>query len=358
MGIGGFRHNMVREVFEEPKAIQDTIAGCAKDLPAVIKEVEDREFRIAYLSGSGSSYYACLAGQYAVSALTSLTATSVPASEFPFWASPAVRDFLMVAVSQSGESVDVLSAVETALETGGKVLAITNTPESALAKKANFVLLTRAKRELAVTATKTYVSQIAAVYMLSIGLSGMQKVKDKTELDEFRESLKEAPRLLEETLKSTDKVVREIAETYKNKKFFFVLGSGPNYATALEAALKLKESCNIFAEGYASREFLHGPMRLADENTPMIFIVPPREDIDEPINLIKRFKRLGTPIITISEDEEKIAGLGDSIAIPEGLQPLFTPIIYVGPLHLFAYYSSIARGLNPDKPEKIVKVVK
>jgi len=358
MGPSHFRHHMIREVFEEPKAIKDTIAGCAKDLPAVIKEVEDREFRIAYLSGSGSSYYACLAGQYAVSALTSLTATSVPASEFPFWASPAVRDFLMVAVSQSGESVDILSAVETALETGGKVLAVTNTPGSTLAKKADFVLLTRAEKELAVTATKTYVSQLAAIYMLSIGLSGMQNVKGETELDEFRKSLKEAPRLLEENLKSTDKVVREIAERYRHNKFFFILGSGPNYATALEGALKLKESCNVFAEGYASREFLHGPMRLADENTPMIFIVPPREDVDESVNLIKRFKRLGAPIITISEDVEKIVGLGDSITIPEGSPPLFAPIIYVGPLHLFAYYSSIARGLNPDKPEKIVKVVK
>ena len=349
---------MIREVFEEPKAIRDTIRGCSEGIHAVLDEVAAEGFRVAYLSGSGTSYYASLAGQYAMSTLTSLTATSVPASEFSSWVSPTARDFLVIAVSQSGESVDVLSAVKTALRMGGKVFAVTNEAGSALAKMADFVLLTRAGREYAVTATKTYVSQLAAIYLLSIELSRIQKVKSEVELDEVREGLKEAPRLAEETLRSTDKVVRELAEKYRHNRFFFVLGSGPNYATALEAALKLKESCNVFAEGYASREFLHGPMRLADENTPMIFIVPPRENLDESISLIKRFKSLGAPIITISEDDAKIAGLGDSMTIPEGLPPLFTPIIYVGPLHLLAYYSSIARGLDPDKPEKIVKVVK
>ena len=358
MGVSGFRHHMVREVFEEPKAIRDTIRGCIKDLHAVLDEVAAEGFRVAYLSGSGTSYYASLAGQYAMSTLTSLTATSVPASEFSSWVSPTARDFLVIAVSQSGESVDILSAVKTALRMGGKVFAVTNEPGSALAKMANFVLLTRAGRELAVTATKTYVSQLAAIYLLSIELSGIQKVKSEAELDELRKGLKEAPRLAEETLTSTDKVVRELAQKYMHNKFFFILGSGPNYATALEGALKLKESCNVFAEGYASREFLHGPMRLVDENTPMIFITPPSADTGESVDLIGRFKGFGAPIITVSEGDKKITELGDSIIIPRGLPPAFTPMIYVGPLHLFAYYSSITRGLNPDKPEKITKVVK
>lgn len=237
-------------------------------------------------------------------------------------------------------------------------MAVTNMPGSTLAKKASFVLLTWAGRELAVTATKTYVSQLAAIYTLSIELSGIQKVKSEAELDEFRKGLREAPRLAEETLTSTDKVVKKLAEKYRHNKFFFILGSGPNYATALEGALKLKESCNVFAEGYASREFLHGPMRLVDENTPMIFIVPPDKDVSGHIDLIERFRGLGAPIITVSEGDEKIAELGESITIPKGLPLTFTPMIYVGPLHLFAYYSSVARGLNPDKPEKIVKVVK
>jgi len=349
---------MIQEIFEEPKAIRDTIRGCSEGLQTVLDEVAAEGFRVVYLSGSGTSYYASLAGQYAMSTLTSLTATAVPASELSSWVSPTARDFLLIAFSQSGESVDVLSAAKTALRMGGKVFAVTNEPRSALAKMANFVLLTRAGRELAVTATKTYVSQLAAIYLLSIELSGIQKVKSEVELDELRKGLKEAPRLAEETLTSTDKVVRELAEKYRHNKFFFILGSGPNYTTALEGALKLKESCNVFAEGYASREFLHGPMRLVDENTPMIFITPPDKALSEHLDLIERFRRLGAPIITVSGGDEKIVELGNSIIISRGLPPAFTPMIYVGPLHLFAYYSSITRGLNPDKPEKITKVVK
>ena len=349
---------MIREVFEEPEAIQETIRGCSEDLKTFLDEAMVRKFSSAYLSGSGSSYYASLVGQYAVSTLTNLMATSIPASEFSSWVSPTARGFLMIAFSQSGESADILSSTEAALGMGGKVLAITNTPGSPLTRAANFVLLTRAGKELAVTATKSYVSQLAAIYTLSIELSRLQRVRGEDELDEIRDALLSAPRLGRETLRSTEKAVKRLAEKYKDNRFFFILGSGPNYATALEAALKLKESCNVFAEGYASREFLHGPMRLVDEDTPMIFIVPPGRDISESIDLVRRFKRFGAPIITISEDDSRLRELGDAITIPKGLPPLLTPMIYVGPLHLFAYYSSIARGLNPDKPEKIVKVVK
>ncbi|MHA1832565.1 MAG: SIS domain-containing protein, partial [Candidatus Baldrarchaeia archaeon] len=137
---------------------------------------------------------------------------------------------------------------------------------------------------------------------------------------------------------------------------FFLLGKGPNYATALEGALKLKETCNVFAEGFATREFLHGPIQLVDEKS-LIFIVLPKNEINDTIGLIRILRKFGAQIVLLSEKKDILKD-SKEMYVPEGFPKIFSPILYIIPLQLFSYYSSVARGLNPDNPKKLTKIVK
>ena len=326
----------------------------------VAQEIKSLGFEMMYITGSGTSYHAGLASQYALSNLTNLMTSIISASEFARWIPTKVsRRALLMAISQSGESSDVLEAVEAALDRGMSLLAVTNTPESKLARMSNYQLLPRSGRELAVPATKTYVTQLTSIFMLSIELadedSGVVIPRN------IRAGLNRAPQMLQESLRSLDAKIRNIAERYREKNFMFLLGSGPNYATALEGALKLKETSTIFAEGFATREFLHGPMRLVDERTVVITIVSP-DEVNTYLDLIRSLRNFGAPVISISEYSDDSVGLVESsdetLLVPSGLPKVFSPILYVVPLQLLAYHSSVVRGLNPDKPEKLTKVVK
>jgi len=264
---------------------------------------------------------------------------------------------LLIAISQSGESIDVLNAVKAALEKNMDVLAITNTPESSLTKLSQYTLLTRAGEELAVTATKSHIVQLAILFLLSLELTQTEKTEPE-HVEHLRKRLFEAPTLISKTISINEDLTCGFANIHKTKSFFFLLGSGSNYATALEGALKLKEACNIFAEGIASREFLHGPIQLLNRRTPVLFMLS-ADEIDIFRGLMGTIRKFGAPLISISEKSDKVENVSTGFApIPKGFPKIFSPILYVVPLQLFAYYSSIARNLNPDKPEKLRKVVK
>jgi len=355
-----YPHHMIREIFEESEALRRTIKLERDRIHKIASELSSENYEVIYITGSGTSYHAGLASQYALSNLTGLIATAIPASEFPRWIPFRIsRKTLLMAISQSGESSDVLHAVETASQRGIPILAVTNTLDSTLAKKADYCIFPRSGRELAVPATKTYIAQLMAIFMFSADLALMNR--KNREIEEIRESLDKVPGILEETLKSSEPQIREAAERFKNKYAIFLLGSGPNYATALEGALKLKETCMIFAEGFATREFLHGPIRLVDERTLMIMIASP-DEIEDAVRLSKSLRSFGASLIFISEENSSSSLLSENsdetFLVSSGLQRIFSPILYVLPLQIFAYYMSLAKGLNPDKPEKLTKVVK
>ena len=358
MTIIKFSHYMLQEIHEEPQIVQATLNRGLRETQNIVNIIRSKGYEMIYITGSGTSYHAGLAGQYALSTLTRFITSLIPASEFPFWIPPTIpRKTLLIAFSQSGESSDVLAAARAALNRKMDILAITNTPDSSLTRISHHTLLTGAGEERAVTATKSYVSQLIAIFMLSLGLAIKQEfgAEDSTQL---RQKLLMAPNLILKTINSINDRMRQLADTYSNKNFFFLLGSGPNYATALEGALKLKEACNIFAEGFASREFLHGPIQLVNEKTPVLFTVP-ADEINGYLSLIESLRKFEAPVISISDKENKLKEVSTKvICIPEGFPKVFSPILYVIPLQLFAYHSSVARGLNPDKPEKLTKVVK
>jgi glucosamine--fructose-6-phosphate aminotransferase (isomerizing) len=338
--------------------VQAILSEGSKEVQDIVNKIQSKHYEMIYITGSGTSYHVGLAGQYALSILTKLAASLIPASEFPLWIPLVItRKTLLIAISQSGESSDILAAAKAALDRKMDILAITNTPRSSLTRISQHTLLTLAGEERAVTATKTYVSQLIAISLLSLGLA-MQQESGAVDLVQLRRKLFTVPDLIAKVLNLIDIQVRQLADIYSNKNFFFLLGSGPNYATALEGALKLKEACNIFAEGFASREFLHGPIQLVDEKTPLLIIVP-ADEINGSLSLIESLRKFGAPVIAISDKENKLKKVSaEVICVPEGFPKVFSPILYVIPLQLFAYYSSVVRGLNPDKPEKLTKVVK
>ena len=355
-----YPHHMLREIFEEPEVLRRTINLEQDRIERIASEIHSENYEIFYITGSGTSYHAGLASQYALSNLTGIMATALPASEFHRWVPSKIsRKTLLMAISQSGESSDVLKAAEAALQRGISLLAVTNTLGSTLARMARFHIFPRSGRELAIPATKTYITQLMSIFMFSVNLA--LRSRGNNEFTQMRESLYRVPDIIEGTLRSLRPQIQEAAERFKDKNVIFLLGSGPNYATALEGALKLKETCRIFAEGFATREFLHGPMRLVDERTLMIIMAPP-DEAEDSIRLGKSLRNFGASVVFISEESCNVARLAEGadeiFLVSSGLPKVFSPLLYVLPLQIFAYYMSVSKGLNPDKPEKLTKVVK
>jgi len=348
---------MLREIYEEPSVVEATLTEGSKSLNRIVDGIQSEGYDLTYITGSGTSYHAGLACQYALFNLGIHVTSLIPASEFPSWIPPLIgRKALLIAISQSGESTDTLTAVNTALRKRIDVLALTNREESTLAKISHYVLPIRAGQERAVIATKSYVAQLAALYLFSLELA--ERRKTSQDFTYLKEKLFEAPKLIKEVIESSDGAMSRLAEKYGDRGFFFTLGSGPNYATALEVALKLKEACNVFAEGFAAREFLHGPIQLINDKTPAILVLS-SDEIGNLLSLVNSVRRFGAPAISLCDADDGLKEAStEMLLVPRNFPKIFSPIIYIPPLQLFAYYGSVVRGLNPDKPEKLSKVVK
>ena len=355
-----YEHYMIREILEEPEALKRTIDLEYDRIRNVVNEIAAENYEMVYITGSGTSYHAGLASQYALSNLAGLVSSALPASEFDRWVPKRIsRRTLLIAISQSGESSDVLEAADAALKRKIPILAVTNTPGSSLSEKAEFHIFPRSGRENAIPATKTYVTQLLSLFMFSIELAAKNVGDD--ELLDLRNRLYMAPQAVEHTLKSLIPKIKEASRRFKDLDVVFLLGSGANYATALEGALKLKEACNIFSEGFATREFLHGPLRLVDEHTLVIMIAAP-DEVESLVELSRSLKGFGASTILVSESTRRTKLLTREVdevfTVSSGMPLIFSPLLYILPLQVFTYYSSIFRGFNPDRPEKLKKVVK
>jgi glucosamine--fructose-6-phosphate aminotransferase (isomerizing) len=217
-------------------------------------------------------------------------------------------------------------------------------------------MISRAGSEKAVTATKSFTATLAVTYAFILELARATGAISQR-YEKLVSELRKAPSQVEETLRLCDSSASALASELKEKEVVFLLGSGPNYSTALEGALKLKESCNLYAEGFATREFLHGPTQLVDYRTP-VFIIQSQGEAEEVFHLAGSFRRFGAPTVIVAGKNE--ATLPKDVMTLE-VAPhaeVFSPLIYVIPMQLYAYYSSVVRGLNPDRPEKLKKVVK
>ena len=349
---------MLREIHEQPKAVGDTLREEFAHARTVLQELDASKITMVYFTGSGTSYHACLAANYALSALTRISSTTLPASEFSSWVKQNVQTkTVVVALSQSGESVDALAAVRSAATAGMRTIGITNADQSSLAKQTEFHLFGRAGEEKALAATKSYTATLAAAYALVMELA-RSIVPDSENIELLERGLRNAADQMQLTLTLSEDQARILASKFADRQLHFMLGSGPNYPTALEGALKLKECCNLYAEGFATREFLHGPMQLVDSRTP-VFLLQRSNESEQVAQLAKSFLKFGAPTVVIKRKDEDIMAEGfDTIYVAPDIEEIFSPLVYVIPLQLYAFYSALERGLNPDSPVKLTKVVK
>jgi glucosamine--fructose-6-phosphate aminotransferase (isomerizing) len=361
---GGYKHFMLKEIFEQPRAVIDTIRGRLSEEKgdAVLEGVHlDPKFlkkmhRI-YLIACGTSYHAALVGKFLIEEFCRIPVETDIGSEFRYRNPIIGESDLFVAISQSGETADTLAALREAKRKGAMTLAICNVVESSLAREADHVIYTHAGPEIGVASTKTFVTQLVILFLLGLrvgrGLGLLSKEKGKTLIEE----LIRVPHLMEEMLKTSNQVAK-IARKYLHARDFLYLGRGINYPIALEGALKLKEISYVHAEGYPAGEMKHGPIALIDREMPVVVLATKNEVYEKVLSNIEEVRAREGKVIALASpsDREIVKKVDDVILIPETL-PSLTPILLTIPLQLLAYYMADFKGTDVDQPRNLAKSV-
>jgi len=355
---GGYPHFMLKEIHEQPKALRNALSLRSEVCQEAARILNDSQQ--VYITAAGTSNHAGLAGRYMFTKLSRVRTQNILSSEFPELTGELLcEDDVVLAISQSGETADTINAVKHAKMQGAKVVSVTNVVGSTLSKLSDYTIYTYAGPEYGLAATKTFLVQVACLSLLSLDLSLMRGSLSDGEVKNLREGLMSTPHVVDRTIKRQDRVVRDIAYQYANKQSFFFLGRGISTATAMEGALKLKETAYIHAEAYPAGESRHGPIALIEPGFPVIVIAPPDETYDRLVKNLGEVKAYQAKIISVvQENDSEVRTLSDHpISIPETM-PMFSPITYVVPLQLFAYFVAFRRGYNPDKPRYLVKAVR
>ncbi|UCH01846.1 MAG: glutamine--fructose-6-phosphate transaminase (isomerizing) [Candidatus Bathyarchaeota archaeon] len=354
----GYPHFMLKEIHEQPSRLQDGLR-LQENYLNLLTTFLDRSKEI-YLIACGTSYNACVAASYMFSNLCNLITHPVLASEFVEQYGNAVNiDSTILAVSQSGETADVLNAIEYARFRAATILGITNSIGSTLTRVARAYISQQSGPEIGVAATKTFTSQLMVFAQLALHLAKIRGKVSQNQMDYLTEKIQEIPALVEEIIQIQEKKIRKIAKKYKEKACFYFLGRGISTATAIEGRLKLLEIAYIPSIAYPAGESKHGPISLIEQGFPIIFVCP-KDSTQKALigNIMEMKARGGTIIAVVDESNDEIKKLADDyIEIPADIPELWTPIPYVIPLQLFAYYMAIEKGLNPDMPRNLAKSV-
>ncbi len=361
---GGFKHFMLKEIYEQPRSALDTIRGkiSADHRGIELESIKPRQFskikKIIAL-GCGTSYHACLVGKQLIEDLSRIPVEVNIASEFRY-SNPIIdKSTLVIVVSQSGETADTSEALLEAKRLGAKTLAITNVENSKISRESDHVIYTSAGTEIGVASTKAFTTQLIVFYILSNVLGASKGVISEAALSANVKSLVSIPLLIEKILKLDDRI-KELAQKYNSFNNFIFLGRGLNFPIALEGALKLKEISYIHAEGYAAGEMKHGPIALVDENVPVLFIAPNNGiNFQKIVGNLREIKaRNGLVIFLTSENgaDEYKEYIDDLIEIP-GCDYNISPIATIIPLQLLAYHIARIKGTDIDQPRNLAKVV-
>ncbi len=343
---GGYEHFTLKEILEQREALEEAIEQEGERVRRAA-EMINSAFG-AFFVACGSSYHACLAAQYWFAKLARRHVNVVYASEFPYFSDFLTENTLMVAVSQSGETADVLEAVRAAKMKGVRVLALVNVMGSSLARLSDFSLMLHVGPEVSVVATKSYTAQLALLGLLAYACAGRLE-EGKTEIKEVISKLN--PLLAGDSLSQ----LRGLAASMKDQANVFLIGRGLSHATALEGALKIKEISYMHAEGFAGGELKHGTLALIEEGVPCIAILPEDETKADTLANVQEVKARGGRIIGVANEENPC--FDEFIHVPNGTVRLLHPALMVVPLQLLAYYLAVLRGYDPDRPRNLAKSV-
>jgi glucosamine--fructose-6-phosphate aminotransferase (isomerizing) len=361
---GGYATFMRKEIDEQPDSVAETIADRLPSLGRVdLSELElDPEFvrnmRRIVIVACGTSYHAGLVGRYAIEQWARVPVEMDIASEYRYREPVVSSDDLVIGITQSGETADTLAAMRLARENGATVLALTNIMGSQATRDADAVLYTRAGIEIGVAATKTFVSQVAAMYLLGLWVAQQRGTLEHERIAELIAELKHMPRKIQETLDSVEDRVKAIARAEKDGTFFLYLGRNIGLPVCLEGALKMKEISYIPSDAYAAGEMKHGPIALLDESTPVVCVATDSPILDKMLSNVEEVRARGADVIAIAtEGTARVHEISDlTIEVPR-TDWILQPIVAILPLQLLAYHVARMRGLNVDQPRNLAKTV-
>ena len=360
---GGYAHYMLKEIYEQPSAIADTLEGrlgkntvLESSFGPKAVEIFDK-IRSVQIIACGTSYHAALIAKYGIESVTDLNCNVEVASEFRYRKHVVQPDTLLITISQSGETADTLAALRLAKTIGFEhTLAICNVPESSLVRESELSMMTRAGPEIGVASTKAFTTQLVAILLLVVVLARRLYFPAETEA-KVVDQLRHLPRIIEDVLKLEDEI-KEIAKDFADKDHALFLGRGMHYPVAMEGALKLKEISYIHAEGYPAGELKHGPIALVDNNIPIVAVAPNDKLIDKLKSNLQEVKARGGRLYVFADKDTNLKS-EDGIKVIE-VAPLdiaISPIIFSVPLQMLAYHVALLKGTDVDQPRNLAKSV-
>lgn len=359
---GGYEHFMMKEIHEQPKAIRDTVFPRLRDDEVFIHELrmtdeQIRDLRKIFIIACGSAYHAGVTGKYVIEELSRIPVEVDLASEFRY-RNPILEDnTLAIIISQSGETADTLAAMREAKRHGVRTLAVVNVVGSSIAREADDVLYTWAGPEIAVATTKGYTSQLSALYLLALHFAKIREKVSDTEYHEMIQELKTLPEKIESMLENKEKI-QYLANKYIGLKDVFFLGRGIDYASALEASLKLKEISYVHSEAYAAGELKHGTISLIEKGTLVVALVTQELLYGKIVSNIVEVRTRGAFVLAVTnEDNKDIEKNADYVFYIPKTNRMFTGLMTTIPLQLFAYYVAVAKGCDVDQPRNLAKSV-
>lgn len=360
---GGYEHFMIKEMCEEPQAIKATLSPRIKDgkikLDNISLTEEDvKNLEKIHIVACGTAYHAGVVARYVIEKLARIPVEVELASEFRY-KDPIINDrHLTIIISQSGETLDSLMALREAKRKGSRVLSVVNVVGSSIARESDDILYTWAGPEIAVASTKAYNTQLAALFMIALDLAAKKGILSEEDLKQYLEELNKIPSYVESVLGSRENI-QKFASDHFNAKSIFFLGRGLDYALSMEGSLKLKEISYIHSEAYAGGELKHGTIALIEQGTLVVCSLTQEILLDKMISNIKEVKARGAVVLAFTQERfaDEVKKSADVVITIPDVIPLFAPIVAVTPMQLFAYYMSVLRGNDVDKPRNLAKSV-
>lgn len=362
---GGFDHFMLKEIFEQPQTIFDSLRGrMDSTVPTItlsgIEKIKDKilEANRIIIVACGTSWHAGLLAEYVIEELCRVNVEVEYASEFRY-RNPIITDKdIIIAVSQSGETADTLVAIENAKSQGATIFGLVNVVGSSIARMSDAGAYTHAGPEIGVASTKAFTAQLAVLYLVALKIAKLKGTIEDTLFNKLLADLAKVPEHVQHILDEQVENIRDIAKKYTDARDFLYLGRGYNFPIALEGALKLKEISYIHAEGYPAAEMKHGPIALVDENLPVVFVATKDAYHEKIVSNIQEIKaRKGMVVAVISQGDTVIPDLADDVMVVPQVHEIIAPILSVIPLQLLSYYIGLNRGLDVDKPRNLAKSV-
>ncbi|MGA9211845.1 glutamine--fructose-6-phosphate transaminase (isomerizing) [Kaistella sp.] len=362
---GGYEHFMLKEIFEQPKSIHDTLRGRLLVEEGIIKmagiwdnlERLNQAQKITIIA-CGTSWHAGLIGEYLIEEFARIPVEVEYASEFRYRNPIISEKDIVIAISQSGETADTMAAIKMAKEKGAFVYGICNVVDSSISRVTDAGSYTHAGPEIGVASTKAFTAQLTVLSLIALKLGKHNGHLSNQEFMRLITELDTIPQKVQEVLENTHEITKEIAKDFIDAQNFLYLGRGYNFPAALEGALKLKEISYIHAEGYPAAEMKHGPIALIDENMPIVIIAPKQGHYDKIVSNVQEIKaRKGKIIAVVNKGDTQVSSVADYVIEFPETSECFSPIIASVPLQLLAYYIAVYRGANVDQPRNLAKSV-